>query len=93
MHTIVIIFLYIDVNIYICRTKNKGTLSFLRFFYFTHKRYGVQVNIGWNLHMSYPVCPPGAMHVLLHKEVTPNIDLDSMKYKGSLIFGSAYIIT
>ena len=24
-------------------------------------------------------------------DVTPDIDLDSMKYKGSLIFGSAYI--
>ena len=23
-----------------------------------------------------------------HMEVTPDIDLDSMKYKGSLIFGS-----
>ena len=25
-------------------------------------------------------------------EVTPDIDLNSMKYKGSLIFGSAYIL-
>ena len=33
------------------------------------------------------------MHVLLHVEVTPDIDLDSMQYKDSIIFGSesAYI--
>ena len=30
------------------------------------------------------------MHVLLHIEITLNIDLDSMKYMGSLIFGSEY---
>ena len=28
-----------------------------------------------------------------HIEVTPDIDLDFMKYKGSLILGSAYILT
>ena len=29
--------------------------------------------------------------MLLHMEVTPDINLDSMKYKGSCILGSAYI--
>ena len=29
--------------------------------------------------------------MLLHMEVTPDIYLDSMKYKGSCILGSAYI--
>ena len=35
---------------------------------------------------------PGDVHVLLYVEVTPDagLDYDSMKYKGSLIFGSAY---
>ena len=26
-----------------------------------------------------------------HVEVTPDIDLDSMKYKGSIIYGSTYM--
>ena len=62
------------------------------FFYFTHKIYGIQVNIGCDLHVhvSTPVCPTGVVHVFLHVEVTPEIDLDSMKYKSSLNFGSAY---
>ena len=30
------------------------------------------------------------MHVLLHVEVASDIDFDFMKYKGSLIFGSAF---
>ena len=33
-------------------------------------------------YISSPVCPTGVMHVLLHVEVTPNIDLDSMKILG-----------
>ena len=32
------------------------------------------------------------MHVFLHVEITPGIDLDPMKYKSSLIFGSPYMI-
>ena len=30
--------------------------------------------------------------MLAHVEVTPDSYLDSMKYKGSLIFGSVYIL-
>ena len=62
------------------------------FFYFTHKIYGSQFNFGWDLHVhvSTPVWQIGVVHVLLHVEVTPGIDLDSMKYKSYLIFGSAY---
>ena len=42
------------------------------------------------LYVSSPACSTGVVHVLLHMNVTPDIDLDSIKYKGSLIFGSAY---
>ena len=36
------------------------------------------------------VCLAGVvLYNLLHVVVTTDIDLDSMKYKGSLIFGSA----
>ena len=34
----------------------------------------------------------GVVHALLHVAVTSNIDLDSMKYKGSLILGFVYTI-
>ena len=73
--------------------KGPGTFSFLGIFYFTHKIYGVQVDIGVSrdLHIPSPVYPTGVVHVLLHVEVT-DIDLDAMKYKSSLIFGSAYIV-
>ena len=58
------------------------------------KRYGIRVSIGHDLQVSSPVCRKGVVRVLPacggHVEVTPDIDLDSMKYKGSLIFGSAY---
>ena len=60
------------------------------FFYFTHKRYGIQVNFGGDLHVSYPVCPIGVLYVLLYMEITPDTDLDSMKDKRSLIYGSVY---
>ena len=40
------------------------------FFIFTHKIYWIQVNIGCDLHVSFPVCPTGVVHVLLHMEVT-----------------------
>ena len=36
--------------------------------------------------------PDRFKHVLAHVEVTPDSYLDSMKYKGSLIFGSVYIL-
>ena len=43
---------------------------------------------------SFPVCLTDSVHVLLHVggpvRVTPNIDLDSIKYEDFLIFGSAY---
>ena len=43
--------------------------------------------------MSSPIYPAGVVRVAAHEghlEVTPDIDFDSMNYKGSLIFGSAY---
>ena len=58
------------------------------FSYFTHKRYEVQVNIQCDLHPSFPVCPTCVVHMLLHLEVTSDIDMDFMKYKGSLFIKS-----
>ena len=59
-------------------------------FYITHKIYGIQVNIEFDLHTSSLVCAidvvPGG-----HVKVTINIDLESMKYKGSLVFVSTYM--
>ena len=75
---------FIKMSLNICRIKKRRTLSFCGIFYFTHKRYEVQVNIGCNLQASSPVCSTGVVHVLLHLEVTSDIDMDFMKYKGSL---------
>ena len=52
----------------------------------------IQVNIGCDLHVSSPLYPAGVVRVAAHEghlEVTPDIVFDSMKYKGSLILGSA----
>ena len=46
-------------------------------------------SISGSLHVSSPVCLTGVVYVLQHMEVTPDTDLNCMKYKGSLIFGSA----
>ena len=46
-----------------------------------------------DLNLSSPLSPTGVIQVLLHMEVTPNIDLDFMKYNGSLMFGSAHMIS
>ena len=54
-------------------------------FLFTHKIYGVQANIRCDLHVSSPAFPIGVVHVLLHVAVTPNIDLDAIKYKDHWI--------
>ena len=35
--------------------------------------------------VSSPAFPTGVLHVLLHVAVTPNIDLDAMKYKDHWI--------
>ena len=65
--------------------KIRGPFHFEVFlFYITHTRYGIQVNIGCDLHISSPVSQTGAVHV------TPDIDLDFMKYEGSLFFGCVY---
>ena len=59
--------------------------------YTMYIKYGVQGNTWYELHVSSPVYPTGAVHGLQHVEVTPDIDLGAMKYKGSLIFGSVYM--
>ena len=48
--------------------------------------------MGFDLSVSSPVCLTAAMHVLLQMKV-PTDDLDSMNCAGSLIFGSAYILS
>ena len=48
---------------------------------------------GCDLHVSSPVSPTGSCMFAArrgHVQITPDIDFDAMKYKGSLIFGSAY---
>ena len=87
--------------IYIHRIKNKGTLVFLFSFYLKHIQcnlYGVQVNIGCDLHMQQHLsgtCQAYwgwyGVHVslpFLLKCNTKSLE----KYKRSLLFGSAYII-
>ena len=63
-------------------------------FFSFHKIYGIQVNNGCDIHISFPVCLTDIVHVLLHVggpvEVTPDIDMDSIKYKDFIILGSAY---
>ena len=53
-----------------------------------------QVNIWCDLRLSSPIYPAGVVRVAAHEghlENTPDIDFNYKKYKGSLIFGSAYI--
>ena len=46
-----------------------------------------------DLHKSSPVCPTDIVRVFLDVEVTPDNNLDSMKYKDSLIFWFCVNIT
>ena len=64
-------------QIYSIKPKIREHFHFLRLFLISHKRYGIQVNI----HIISSM-PDRVMNVLLYLEVTPDIDLDSMKYKN-----------
>ena len=53
---------------------------------------GIDITALHRLHTLSSACLAGVKHVLLHMEVTSDIDLDSIKYKGSFIFGSVFLI-
>ena len=52
---------------------------------------GIDITALHRLHISSLACPTGVKYVLLYVEVASDIDLGSIKYKGSFIFGSVYI--
>ena len=76
-------------NLY-AEQKNKGTLSFRSIFYCKHEKI-------WNLSaissMPGRCCAACVAASGGYVEDILDIDLDSIKYKGSLIFGSAYIFS
>ena len=62
---------------------------YFKVFYSTHKTCRLQVNIRFDIHISSPVCPLDRSRAC--DDARGDIDLDFMKNKYSLIFGSAYI--
>ena len=58
--------LNVHVQLYIRRTENKESLSFV----------GILVNIGCDLHVSSLLCLTNVVHGMLYVEVPPAIDLD-----------------
>ena len=66
-------------NTYIRRSQNKGTLVFLEELVLYFRRNGSRFR-EQRYAITSPVCLTGAVHVLLHEEVTPDTGLDSISF-------------